>query len=379
MTVLAERVDKSTLDTVLRAAGPVAAVYLGPAPGVANEYQLEWSTRWRPLADALRDQGADAATVAALEAAVESVASTRAARGSGQVAAFAQQGKVLALFPMPGATWPDLARFGEPVHLLPLLAWAQARPAYVLIVTDRTGADIEACAGAGSAAAVSAVKGPDDEIERNDAGGFTSQGRSERRAEDSWRHNAGAVASHAAAALEQTGARILVVSGDVRAVQLLRDRLPEWVHRSVAVEQIKGSRASDGSQQGRRDAVAEAVRRAAQHELDDLWRTFVEQRSPGGRAVEGEHATLGALVEGRVATLLVRAENGDGRSAWFGPGPTDVQPTDQPAPEWPEARLGPLVDVAVRAALLTGAQVRVLSPEHADGPVEGIAGLCRFR
>ncbi|MGH3332568.1 MAG: hypothetical protein ACRDPJ_14825, partial [Nocardioidaceae bacterium] len=59
MTVLAGLVDKSTLDAVLRARGTVASVYAGPAPDVANEYQLGWSTRWGPMADALREQGAD--------------------------------------------------------------------------------------------------------------------------------------------------------------------------------------------------------------------------------------------------------------------------------------------------------------------------------
>lgn len=379
MTVLAGLVDKSTLDAVLRARGTVASVYAGPAPDVANEYQLGWSTRWGPMADALREQGADERTVTAVEREVAARSSSRAARGTGHVAAFAKDGQVLATISAPGATWTDTAACRALAHVTPLVAWAQQRPPYVVAVIDRAGADIEVSPGAGGASVVSTVEGPDDEIEWNDASGLLSQGRAERRAEDSWRHNAGAVAEQVRAALERVRARVLVVSGDVRAVRLLRERLPEWVHRSVTVEQIKGSRSPDGSQRGRADAVVRAIHNAAARDLDQLWGTFGEQRSPGGMAVEGEHATLAALAEGRVGTLMVRPRDADGRTAWFGAGPTDVQPIDQPAPEWTDARLGPLVDVAVRSALLTGAQVRVIPPEAEDGPAEGIAGLCRFR
>jgi hypothetical protein len=187
------------------------------------------------------------------------------------------------------------------------------------------------------------------------------------------------VAEHVTAALERVGAHLLVVSGDVRAVQLLRERLPAWVRNSVLVEEIKGSRAIDGSQEARQELVADAVRREVRQELDDLWRTFVEQRSPGGLAVDGENPTLEALAAGRVATLLVVEEYDDERKAWFGAGATDVQPVDQPSPAWSDARQGALTDVAVRAALLTGADVRVLPPAAPDRPAEGLGGICRFR
>lgn len=386
MTVLAEHVDRFTLDPVLHATGPVASVYLGTPPEAANEYQLEWATRWRPVAETLHTEGADAATVAAAEQAVVELAAKRAVHASRAVAAFVENGRVLGAYPAPGARWPDGGRYVAPAHLVPLLAWAQDRPPYVLVVIDRVGADVEVSAGAGAAAAMSGVKGPDDEIERNAPGGWEglTQGRYQRRAEDSWKHNAGAVAAHALAALEQVGARVLVVSGDVRAVQLFKDSLPERVHRTVAVEQIKGSRHVDGSERTRAEQVAELVRAHARRELDALWERFGEQRGPGGLAVEGAAATLNALAEGRVGTLLVRASAEDGRRAWYGARPTEVhlaaQVPTEPHPEtWTEAHRGPMVDVAVRTALLTGADVRIVPEDAADGLLEGIGALCRFR
>jgi hypothetical protein len=223
----------------------------------------------------------------------------------------------------------------------------------------------------------SVVTGPDDEIGWNDAGGLMSQGKAERRAVDSWRHNAAVVAEQAAAAMERVGATVLVISGDLRVMRLVREHLPGWVDRVGVVEQVRGSREPDGSQRHRTEVVAAVVRDAVREGLEKQWRTFVEQRAPGGLAAEGEHATLTALAESRVATLFVDPVHAGAHSAWFGSGATQVQPNDQPPPSWPGARRGDLVDVAVRSALLTGAEVRVLSSD--DAPVHGIGALCRFR
>ena len=392
MAVLEQRMTHSTLEVVLRPTEPVAAVYLGAAPDVANEYQLAWETRWRPLAEALRKQGADVETVRALEAAVAAPAAARAARGSGQVAGFARDGKALAVVTLPGLQMPDLARYGAPSHLLPLLTWAQERPAYVLVVVDRTGADIAASIGAGSEPVHSEVEGPDDEIAHNAPGGFKAAphrspavGRGHgdpyhRRAEDSWAHNAAAVAEATAAALQRVEGKVLVVSGEVRAQQLLLERLPEWVKQTVRIKRISGSRGNDGSQKARAELVSGAVREASEDELGALWQTFLEERSPHGLSVEGAHETLAALSGGRVATLLVAADPAtQDTAAWFGPAATEVMSVGEGGPVLPDARKGGLVDVAVRSALLTGAQVRVIPPDAGYWPMEGVGGICRYR
>lgn len=390
MAVLEQRMTHSTLEVVLRPTEPVAAVYLGAAPDVANEYQLAWDTRWGPLAATLRGQGADEETVRALEAAVAAPAAARAARGSGQVAGFARNGEAIAVVTLPGLPTPDLARHGAPADMVPLLRWAQERPAYVLVVVDRTGADIAASIGAGSEPVYSEVEGPDDEIARNAPGGANAGPRRsptagrghgdpfQRRVEDSLAHNASAVAEAAAAALQRVEGKILVVSGDVRAQQLLLERLPEWVKQGVRIKHIKGSRGADGSQRNRAELVAGAVREATEDELGTLWQTFLEERSPHGLSVEGAHETLAALSGGRVGTLIVSADASDDLTAWFGPAATEVLPVGHGHPVLPDARKGRLVDVAVRSALLTGAQVRVIPPGAGYWPMEGVGGICRY-
>jgi hypothetical protein len=258
--------------------------------------------------------------------------------------------------------------------------WKQERPPYVLVVIDRTGADLESSIGMASMPVRSTVEGPDDEIERNAPGGWEglTQGRYQRRAEDSWAHNAAAAADAVASALQRTEAQVLVVAGDVRAVQLLMERLPTWVHKDVTVKRVSGSRAADGSQRTRPDVVASMVREACEERTAALWQRFLEERTPHGLAVEGIHATLAALALGRVATLLVSADaDASGERAWMGHAPTEVQPTDQPGPSWEGARRGALADVAVRAAILTGAQVRVIPAGSGFGPEAGVGAICR--
>ncbi|HEX6514069.1 MAG TPA: hypothetical protein VF049_00735 [Nocardioidaceae bacterium] len=379
MTVSFERLDQSTLRDILALPGPVATVYAGRAPEVAEEYQLDWPARWRPIGENLRRTGADDASVAALEGAVASLASARAAHAMTEVAAFAAAGRVLGVFPAPGADWADWGGSCAPAHVVPLLRWAQERPPYVVVVTDRAGAEVEAFAGAGAAGHTYTVRGPDDAIEVVVPPGFTSQRRVRRRAEDSWRHNAAAVAEATARALERVGARLLVVSGDVRAVRLLEERLPERIRLEVTVSHIRGSRAADGSQHWRAEAVAELVHRHAARERSRLLHELDDHRGPGGLGVEGEEPTLQALAAARVRTLLVAPTGADDpRQAWFGNGGPEVLTAARPRPPWSRPRRGPLLDVAVRSAALTGADVRVV-PWQSGAPAEGLGGICRYR
>lgn len=381
MTVLDQRMTHSMLEGVLRPVEPAAAVYLGASPAVANEYQLAWATRWGPIAASLREQGADDATVKALEAALATPAESRAARGAGHVVGFARRGNVVALVTAPDLDGNDVAAYGSPAHVLPLLLWQQERPPYVLVVTDRTGADLEISIGAGSMPVHSTVEGPDDEIERNAPGGWEglAQGRYQRRAEDSWAHNAAAVATAVAGALRRVEGRILVVAGDERAKKLLLEKLPTWVQKDVIVKPISGSRSADGSQQARNGLVTAAVRQAAAEQTAALWQRFVEERAPHGRGVDGPEATLAALAEGKVGTLIVSAGSPYDDQAWFGEAPTQVHAAGDAGPTWPDPRSGPLVDVAVRAAVLTGAEVRVIPPDAGYGPERGVGGICRHR
>ncbi|MDH2387908.1 Vms1/Ankzf1 family peptidyl-tRNA hydrolase [Streptomyces sp. HNM0663] len=363
------------LQSLLGGPGPVCSVYLRlePRPQQVEDARL----RWQRLARQLADEGADAGAVEALARRVDAELP-----GSGTLVAFAAGGEVRYAAVLPaghrGATADaDFAAYGPLPHLQPLLTWRQDHPAHVLAVVDRTGADLEAYPLGGTEPIRRTVTGPDDEIERNAPGGM-SQGRFQRRAEDSWEHNAVRVAETLTGVVSRVSARLVLLAGDVRAVQYLTKHLPERVRQQVSLRRVSGGRAPDGSDRVRSEQVEEETRRAGEELTSGLLRRFAEERGPGGRAVEGVHPTLRALADGRVETLVVVDDPGDRRTAWFGAAPGEVSER-RPAPSVngaPMAR-APLSDVAIRTALLSGSDVRVLRPDADGAPAHGIGALCR--
>jgi hypothetical protein len=366
-------ISDGVLRDLLAASGPVTSVYIAlePRPQQTDDAELRWHSLARDLAG--RSAGID--TIEALGARVR-----ESLPGSGTLAAFAAEGEVLYAAELPERL-PDLATHGPLPHLLPLLEWRQDHPAHVLAVVDRTGADLEAYPSGSTEATRQTVAGPDDEIERNAPGGW-SQMRYQHRAEDSWEHNATRVADAVSHAVSRVRARLVLLAGDVRATQYLTKHLPEGVRHRVAVRTVSGGRSPDGADRERQAQVEAETHRAASEETRALLRRMADERGPGGRTVEGVRPTLEALARGQLGTLAITHDPADRRTAFFGPGPTDV--SDRRRVLGRRAAVltrAPLADVAVRAAVLTGAEVRVLSPETAAAegvPRHGIGGLCRY-
>jgi hypothetical protein len=370
MKVLGPRTVSGVIRDLVRREEPTLSVYIGlpvAEPLVTAEHDVY--LRWRPLQAMAQRLGADRATTGAVVAHLQAQPLQ-----ASELALFAADGAVDQVLPIPGGPPFDRVRFGAPADVAPLFAWLAHHPAHVVVVVDRVGADItEAPAGA-LAGHTTTVIGPDDEIERNAPGGW-SQPRYHRRAADSWQHNAAAVAAEAIRAVRRTGAELLLVAGDVRAVQLLHDHLPLGLRQKVTLRHLPGGRSPDGSATHRAAALTQTIREYAVSRATDLVQHFIDARGPSGTAVEGAPATLAALAAGRVATLLV-ADNDDDRYAWFGP--ELLAAPDAAAPPVGATARGRLVDVAIRAAVLTDAEVHILSPEMAGEVAEGIGGIGRF-
>jgi Bacterial archaeo-eukaryotic release factor family 2 len=362
--------NRKAMRELVRPLEPVLSIYLGLRPDTPTVDPVEdLNLRWRAFAGELTEQGATPSTV---EVVGRHLAALPAAPT--EVGLFAADDRILLEQHMPGGVAVDQARYAAPAGLVPLLTWLQQHPAHVTVITDRTGADVTAVGPGEVTGTTETVVGPDDEIERNAPGGW-AQPRYQRRAEDSWRHNAAAVAEATHRALRQTGAGLLLLAGDVRAVQLLEERLPDHRHQALCLGHVPGGRQPDGSAPVRRLAVGEQVAAHAGELTAKLLEQFEAERGPRGRAVEGTAATLAALVEGRVETLLLAANPGDTRRAWFGPDILCIDDPSQTGARLDGLREGRLADVAVRAALLTDADIRVV---EGVTPAEGIGALCRF-
>lgn len=345
---------------------------LESAPLVDGE--LDRTLRMRSLGERLLTDGASEAVVKTLS---DRFAELPAAPAC--MAMFVDgQGGLLHEARLTGMDMPDSAGFGAPPNVRPLLAWHQCMPAHIVVAIDRAGADLSISPGRGEPSRIFTITGPDDEIEHNAPGGWAglSGSRFENRAEDSWHHNAGHVARtvvEQAAAIEP---EVVILTGDVRMLQMLEQQLPQehpWQVRTIA-----GGRSADGSQAAREALVAEVLRDMADQQDRWLLDELRERLSPGGLGVAGAEQTLAALAANQVAVLVVSDDLPSG-TAWFGESGTDVFfDADRAHASGVPVRAGALADVAVRAALLTGARVRVVK-SSADGmPTDGIGALCRY-
>ncbi|ABW12502.1 conserved hypothetical protein [Parafrankia sp. EAN1pec] len=351
---------------LLATVGPFVTLCLGVS-GEVDDVVAERELRWRGLRGQLAVDGADGATLGAVDEAVASVGPDNAA-----LAVFAADGRVAWLQRLRRIN--DRAVWGPLPCVLPLLAYEQSTVSCVVVLTDRTGADLRV--NVDGLRFAGEVVGTDDVIERNAPGGW-SQLRYQHRAEDSWDHNAAQVADAVTGLAERVDAALVVLAGDVRAVQLLRKHLPARVVPLVRQLEHGGRHPSRGDRQHARQ-VRDLVEAEAHVRTADLLARFAVDHAHG-RAVDGVVATLDALVRSQARTLLVVDDPCDERIAWFGPEPADV--TADPsmlADRVGAPTVGRLADVAVRAAWGTGAAIRALSAGLPDGPSDGLGALLRY-
>ncbi len=271
----------------------------------------------------------------------------------------------------PSAPWFHWAEL--PV-LTPIIEWRQLQAPYILVLTDRTGADLVAFQGEETVA--KRVAGNEEhQLSRSKPGGW-SQRRFQQRAIATWEDNAEAVAEELAGLAKQIDARLVLATGDVRALEMLEKELGQEVRpifRTIEGGRGAGTDKAEIEEEARRQ-VAILLGQETGQTLD----RFREEVGQVDLATEGADATLEALSRAQVDTLLVYDHPDDDRTAWFGLEPVPVAAT--------EARLeelgieprheGRLIDVLVRAALGTGSSVRVIPEE--SGVADNVGALLRW-
>jgi Bacterial archaeo-eukaryotic release factor family 2 len=356
------------LAELVTAEGPFATVYLSTDPAVENAAQRA-DRAWKSVRRELEDAGAPAGALEEIGDLVPEAhlwGKALGALATGDGLAHVEVGQQ----PPPR----DLGRWEALPSLVPILEWRQATPPHVAVLVDRTGADLFAFRS-DAPNVHREVQGADDSHIRKVKPGGWSQRRFQQAAENLWEDNAEEVAGEVARLVEEVDARLVVAAGDVRALGFLREHLPQEVAELVTV--TDGARQPDGSDDQLVEEVERILAVAVAQDSTSLLETFQQELGQGDRAVAGTADVLGALFRSQVEVLLVYDHLDDDRRAWFGPEPSHAASTEQTLREFGvEPQEGRLVDVAVRAALGTGARIRVVPAE--SGIPDGLGAVLRW-
>lgn len=368
--------------------GPWASVYIDTTRAVEDAPKLQ-KLRERSVASQLLDAGADAYTIRAV---VGRLASEPAAGAPPGRALFAAGAEVVLDIPLsvtpPGveATWSILP------HIAPLAALRGDKPPCLVAYIDRTGADLELRDGHRRAAVGQAT-------------GKEWQGRGHRsipadryewhyrnKVENSWNETADIIAGELARRWPETGAQLLVLTGDPRERRAVHNRLPERI-RAVTVEAENGSRSPGASKSVLDRQIDQACEEYAHNRLQSALERFrIGRGRPGehreaasvdtgrGEAAEGVPAVVDAARSHQVATLLLGQDASDARrEVWIGPGVDDVAVQRAQAQAMGVAKpvQARADDALLRSAAASDAEV-LLVPEGMQGPAGGLGAVLRW-
>lgn len=367
--------------------GPWASVYIDTTRATEDAQKIQ-QLRERSVAAQLIEAGADGYTTRAVMHTLAQEPVSGAPPGRALFAAGAEVVLDVPLAvspPTAEATWSVLP------HIAPL-AWLRGdEPSCLVAYIDRTGADLELR----------------DALRRETVGqahGKEWQGRGHRsvpadryewhyrnKVENTWNETAGIITAELARRWPESGAELLVLTGDPRERRAVYNRLPEPV-QAVTVEVENGSRSPGASQRLLDQQIAQAREKFARNRLENALERFrIGRGKPGahrestvdtgpGEAAEGMPAVVDAVRNHQVATLLLTPDASDGRrEVWIGPGVDEVavqrgqaQAMGVAKPERARAD-----DALLRSAAATGGEV-LLVPAGMPGPAGGLGAVLRW-
>jgi hypothetical protein len=366
-----------TLSDLATAPGPYAVAYLD-ATRAKELGPQEVDKRWRALRGSLAEQGADEATLDAMEAAVGGHPDVPGPHGQALVGA---GGRLVGDFVLPGPPRRETTRWSPLPHLMPLVAQLAPVVPYVLALVDRVGADVTVHGPGGESER--SVEGGTYPIQRTGLGGWAAL-RYLHRTEDLWERNARQVADVIESGVRRTAARVVILAGDVRARETLRKVLDEPA-RDLVVELQTGGRAEGIDEEKLREEVDAVVARAAADADQAVVAQFQEAhgRASAGVgpsfAVAGLADTVEALRKAQVETLLVVDDPSSDAEAWVGPDPVHLglDRSELTALGVSDPVRDRLDAALVRAAAGTDAAVVTLAPGQLDLP-DGVGAVLRY-
>ncbi|WP_369776823.1 hypothetical protein [Streptomyces sp. R33] len=367
--------------------GPWASVYIETTRATEDAQRIQ-KLREREVASQLIDAGADAYTVRAV---VNRLAGEPVSGAPPGRALFAAGAEVVLDIPLgaspaaTGATWSFLP------HVAPLAGLRGDEPSCLVAYIDHTGADLE-------------LRDAHHREAVGQAQGREWQGRGHRsipadryewhyrnKVENAWNETAGIIATELARQWPESGADLVVLTGDPRERRAVRNQLPEQM-RAMTVEVDSGGRSPGASKAALDREIAQVREKFARERLESALERFRMGRGrPGehrestvdtgpGEAAEGMPAVVDAVRTHQVATLLLSPDGSDAaREVWIGPGVDEVavqrgQAEAMGVHKPVRARAD---DALLRSAAAAGSEV-LLVPAGVPGPSGGLGAVLRW-
>jgi hypothetical protein len=202
------RMDPRTLAKLYAIDGPFVTIYLA-TPSDTEDAAAQLETRWKNVVRDLSAEGVDQQTIDALTAA-------RGEHGRGGTRVLvAAHGKVQLAISLPQPPAQELLLTGQLPRLVPLLDAMTLQVPHVVVLADRTGADVLAYVAGPDpveADSVTTNRFPDHKVH---AGGWSSR-RYDHDVEETWELSARDLASLVERVAGDIDARLVIASGDER-------------------------------------------------------------------------------------------------------------------------------------------------------------------
>jgi hypothetical protein len=365
--------DQAQLARMYDHPGPFVTVYLDATHSTeAGEREVE--LRWR---DVRRDLAADGVSDRDLEVVEEAIAADAGTPGPHGLVAVAADGELCLADDFPDPPANSRGRFAPLPHLMPFLAQRVVEQPHVVVVADRTGADI-IVVGPGGTTARESVQGRRTYPLHRTATVDWSERHFQQRVENNWESNARDVAAEVRAIQARLGVQLVVLAGDVRARHLVADALGE--HPGLTVRMVEeGGRAAGSSEEALERAVHDEVLRHVWRERRAVLDRLQQNLGRGVYAVAGVGPVVAALRKAQVDTLVVSDDPSSTLTAWIGERPTDFGTDDAEAAALGvrDPRHDRLDAALVRAAHGIGAGMVVTPGAHRYLP-DGIGALLRY-
>ncbi|SCL35778.1 hypothetical protein GA0070616_5315 [Micromonospora nigra] len=350
--------------------GPWCSVYLDASMDTEDAHAA-LDLRWRGLQRQLVEQGADDASLNALDRVVRG---HDPMAGDYGIAVFASGGRVALSEYLSAPPLSDLAAYGPLPHVMPLLAQRGEQVAWVRVLADRTGADATAVSAGGIPRRAHVDGREDFPLRRVQPGGW-SQSRYQRAAVEAWHHNAGDVTAATVELAEKVGAEVVVVAGDIRATGMIAAQMPDrW--QDMVVRTDAGSRAGGADPTLLDDLTVQTVAEVADQRISAALDRFGMQEDVGA----GLEAVVAALQRNQVDTMLIVDDPSAVGELWIGPQPTDIatDPGQLAAMSVAQPQRVRADAALVRALVGTDAKLTVLGPDEAPDLTDGVGAVLRY-